>query len=210
MKSEYPQGGSVGARFRLIRPCRAKEGFASLGQSQKQRKAVHAFSATLLLMLSILPSGHQVYAADGCPRVGKLMTEDRALISVRLALTADEVYGGLSGVKDTEFKSHEAMLFVFHRDGPRSVSARETYFDIDVFFLDRNLKVVALKRKLAAHPGVMPVPPIDQSATVLARHILEMRSDSPIAQRIDKGSQLLWSSTPPLQQISACIAQWLN
>ncbi len=167
-----------------------------------------AMGAVLLAgVVSCLLIGGKAQATDDCVRAAELLTPDGARISVRLALTDEELFGGLSGVRESDFTRHEAMLFVFHDEGPRAVWARDTHFNIDVFFLDRALKVTALERNLKAHPGVLPVPPIDISKTVMARHILEMRSDSPLARQIETGTLLRWNSEPSLGQISACILQ---
>lgn len=165
-----------------------------------------AFCKVLLpALLGAMLFGGMAHGAEECARVGEIMTPDGGLIRLRLALTSKELFRGLSGVKDEDFKSNEAMLFVHRQDAKRFVVARETHFDIGVFFLDKDLMVVGLDRKLPAHPSVSSLFPLPASNKFFSRHTLEMRADSPLAQKIKMGTRLSWNSKPSLSQISDCI-----
>ena len=95
------------------------------------------------------------------------------------------------------------MFFYFKNEGPRRFWMPDTYFDLDIFFLDNQFKVIALERKVPHHPGRKE--PIPRTKTYMARHVLEIPSDSPIAQYIEKGSELKWIGPPSFQEIESNI-----
>ena len=139
-----------------------------------------------------------------CPQSGTIELPDGRIINAQLALTRQDKLSGLSGVQNEEFGPQDAILFLFPRVEPRSVWAPDTYFDLDIIFLDNNLAVVDIERNLPAHPGRKTTPPIPKSKTVRTRHIMEMRADSDYAKHISKGMKLKWVSTPSLNSILAC------
>jgi uncharacterized membrane protein (UPF0127 family) len=57
-----------------------------------------------------------------------------------VAKTPEELTKGLSNIKD--IKENQAMLFVFDDEKIRNFWMKDTYFDIDIIFLDKNKKVV--------------------------------------------------------------------
>jgi hypothetical protein len=128
-------------------------------------------------------------------------THQNRKIRVRLAITDQEVIQGLSGVQNSQFDADEAMFFYFHATGIRGFWMPDTYFNLDIFFLDKDLKILDVHRNLQHHPGRQNYYQIPTSRKVTARHVLEMRADSPIAAQIKIGDKLTWSSVPSLEQI---------
>jgi hypothetical protein len=124
-------------------------------------------------------------------------------IKTRLATTTAEQNQGLSGVKSHQFKQDEAMLFFYTSTGPRPFWMPDTYFDLDIFYLDKEFKVIDINRNVPHHPGREE--PIPRARNVYSKHVLEMRADSPIAKKIKVGSQLNWTSRPSPEQIELSI-----
>ncbi len=141
-----------------------------------------------------------------CGSTARLQLADGSPIRARLALSYADRKQGLSGLRTTEFAKDEALLMLSIDNNLRSVNMGDMHFSIDVFFLDADLKVVGLHRDLKAHPGKAQPPMIENSPWVYARHIMEMRADSPYAARIQPGSVLRWRSKPGEKEIERCMA----
>lgn len=99
---------------------------------------------------------------------------------------------GLSGTKDKEFRKNQAMLFKYKKDGPRKFWMPNTYFNLDIFFIDSNFKIVAVERDVPHHPGVQEPPAIYRTKLYHCRHVLEMRSDSPLAKKLEVGQKIIF------------------
>ena len=132
---------------------------------------------------------------------GKILLPSGLVLSTQLAITIEEQQQGLSGVASKDFKSDQAMLFVYKQTGMRSFWMRDTYFNLDIIFLNKDLKVLAIAKNLPAHPGDKEPPPIHRTSPVWARHVLEVRADSPAAREIKTGMVLKWASKISLSQI---------
>lgn len=101
---------------------------------------------------------------------------------------------GLSGVLPEHFNDDEAMFFVYENEGMRRFWMPDTYFNLDIFFLDQLLRVIDIERNMPAHPGHQEPPKIARSRTIRAWHVLEVKSSSPMARKIKIGQQLEWKS----------------
>lgn len=177
-----------------------------------------AISLLLLVAMAGVPPARAITVTDvvnvgGVPDMslcgfsGAIQLADGSNIRVRLALSDAEKKQGLSGLPKTQFGEDEALLMVSFNNGLRGVHMPDTYFNLDVFFLDKDLRVVGLQRNLTAHPGKTEPPKIEASRWVFARHIMEMRSDSRIAHQIQVGTILHWQSQPTVNAIERCMAE---
>lgn len=110
-------------------------------------------------------------------------------IKLRLALTPKAQSKGLSGLKPHEFGEDEGMLFVYEKSGPRRFWMPDTYFNLDIYFLDAQYKVVAVEKNVPFHPGRQEPPLIYQTKTYEAQHVLEMKSSSKISKKLKKGDR---------------------
>ena len=134
-----------------------------------------------------------------------LQTPDGTIIRTRLAVTPAETAQGLSGVKSKDFRDDEGMLFLFRNDKFRTFWMPDTYFDLDIFFLDKNLNVLSLERSLKAHPGRNEPPRIARTGLHFCRYVLELKSGVPSAKKIKKGTRFKVISPLPLEQIESKI-----
>jgi uncharacterized membrane protein (UPF0127 family) len=152
------------------------------------------------------------YAEDmtSCGYAAALRLADGSTLRLRLALSDADKRQGLSGLRETDFAEDEALLMLNFNSNQRAINMGDTWFDIDVFFLDNDIRVVGLQRRLKAHPGRTEPPPIENSQWVFARHIMEMRSGSRYAERIRQGMVLRWTSQPAEKEIERCMAEVWN
>lgn len=97
---------------------------------------------------------------------------------------------GLSGVK--ELDDDQGMVFVY----PELMHLRfwmpDTYINLDIFFLDKDLNVLFIERNIPAHPGRAEPPAIARTANIYAQVVLELKSGTKQAKSINKGDKLQW------------------
>ncbi|MEE2743065.1 MAG: DUF192 domain-containing protein, partial [Bdellovibrionota bacterium] len=75
------------------------------------------------------------------------------LVKIKFAITEKEQIQGLSGITKNQFKKNEGLLFFYRETGIRKFWMPNTFFDLDIFYLDKKLKVLDIVRNLPAHPG---------------------------------------------------------
>jgi uncharacterized membrane protein (UPF0127 family) len=125
-------------------------------------------------------------------RKANLLLGNGKVLPVTLAITREEQHKGLSGIRDHEFPAEAGMFFFYGEDGPRHFGMPDTYFDLDIFYISADMKVIAVVRNLPAHPGRGRKPPIPRAGVYTARHVLELKSTSQVSQMIHVGDHLIW------------------
>ena len=131
-------------------------------------------------------------------------------IRTSLALSLETKARGLSGVRPGDFAEDRGMLFIFAEEDRRSFWMPDTYFDLDIIFLDKHLAIVALERNVPHHPGRKEPPPIYTTNHYRAKYVLEIRARSPLSAHIKVGDTLTWDSTPSLEQIQKSLGSGRN
>jgi uncharacterized membrane protein (UPF0127 family) len=117
-----------------------------------------------------------------------------------LAINEKQQMQGLSHLKDDQFKDNQAMLFVSNRTSFRQFWMPETFFDLDIIFLNKDLYVLDIHRKLAHFTKKGPRELVPISKRVRCRHVLEIKSSSPLANKIQPGMMLKWLGPKSLEQ----------
>ena len=54
---------------------------------------------------------------------------------------------GLSGIKRNQLKTNQGAIFIYPNEAPRSFWMPDTYFDLAIIFLDKNLVVKHVEKK---------------------------------------------------------------
>ena len=85
----------------------------------------------------------------------------------------------VSGLRTLEI--NQGMLFVYKEEGPRRFWMPDTYFNLDIIFLDKNLVIVAIEKNVPHHPGRKVPPPIYSTKTYRAKYVLEIKANSPVS-----------------------------
>lgn len=135
----------------------------------------------------------------------ELTTPFGQVLDITLAITEEDQVRGLSGVKPENFKDQEGMLFFYTKDQLHHFWMPNTFFDLDLFYLDHNFRVIGLKRRLVHFKEKGPSHLVPRAEPFYSRHVLEMKSDSSIAAKIGMGMTLKWISQPTPQQIESSI-----
>lgn len=131
----------------------------------------------------------------------ELMISESESVKVKLAISEKDQIQGLSGVKPEQLADDEGMLFVYRSIGPRSFWMPDTYFDLDLIYLDQNFHVIDIYRGLKHHPGRENNPPIPRAPTVYSWHVLELKTSSPYSKKIRQFQKLIWKPGQNLPKI---------
>lgn len=135
----------------------------------------------------------------------ELMTPFGAKLDTTIVITIPDQRRGLSGIKEANFSDDQAMLFFYTEDELHEFWMPYTFFDLDLFYLDKNFRVIGIKRQLKHFPAKGPEHLIPRAEPFFCRHVIEMKSSSPIAQKIGMGMNLKWTSRPSPSQIESSI-----
>lgn len=127
-------------------------------------------------------------------------------IKIYLAINEQHQVQGLSGTRSHEFETDEGMLFFNLNDQPRSFWMPDTYFNLDIFFLSEDLRVLNIERNVPHHPGRENEEKIYKTGTYNCRHVLELKNSS-LSKQIVTGSKFTWTSTPNQKQTELSIRQ---
>lgn len=122
-------------------------------------------------------------------------------ILVKLAISDAQQIKGLSGLRDEDWGDDDGLLFVNDEERLHEFWMPDTYFDLDLHYLDRDFKIIEIQRALPHFIGRYPEERIPRARKVWARHILEMKSKSAVSKRLKLGDRLEFQSPRPPQQI---------
>lgn len=150
------------------------------------------FLLFFLLTTAVFANGKEVFSMKN-PYGNK--------IELKLALTRAEHAKGLSGLKPKEFSKTAGMLFVNPGMGPRRFWMPDTFFNLDIIFLDNDLKVVAIEKNVPAHPGMQEPPVIYKTDTYNAQFILETKAGAPFSRKLKKDDVLKFTGSTSLSEI---------
>lgn len=140
----------------------------------------------------------------------KLVTPLGDEIETRLVYTAEDQTQGLSGVKPEDFSDRQGMLFFYLADDEKHFWMPDTYFNLDLIYMDKDLRVLDIIRKLPHHIGRMNEDLIPRARGVWSRHTLEMKSGSKISESIKIGDQLTWKGKLTLQEADEFIRKEIS
>lgn len=130
----------------------------------------------------------------------ELKTPSGDVIRTSIAYKPDDQQQGLSGVRSEDFATDEGKLFFYFSEATRTFWMPNTFFALDVFYLDENLEIDRIVRDLPFYQGTSNED-IPRAPAVNSRHVLEMKADSEIANEINVGDSLDWQSSVSLENI---------
>lgn len=153
---------------------------------------------TLILLFGLLAC--QTESQNNPSKKVELITPSGESITTRLAISPAEQEQGLSGVRPDQFDEDDGMLFFYLDEGDRQFWMPDTYFDLDLFYLDKDLKIIDIIRKLPHYIGRTNPDLIPRARSVWARHVLEMKAASHISQKLKLGDVLKWKGKHSLSE----------
>ncbi len=111
----------------------------------------------------------------------------------RVLVTDAEHAKGLSGIKPSEFKETEGALFFFKKTGMRNFWMPNTYFDLDIIYLNEDFKILSIDRGVKHHPSRSE--PIPRATPTISRHVLEIKSGTALSKILKPGLILKWKGS---------------
>ncbi|MFG1484896.1 DUF192 domain-containing protein [Halobacteriovorax sp. RZ-1] len=120
-----------------------------------------------------------------------LITPKNSEINVSWAVSEEEKQQGLSGLKANKMKKNEGLVFVYSKEMPLKFWMPDTHFDLDIIFLDKNFKVVAIET-LPHYPSRNEPQKIPTTKVYQGQFVLELHAGMAKKYGITKGSQLKW------------------
>lgn len=129
---------------------------------------------------------------------GKITLESGEVLKVYIADTFARQKQGLSKLPSSEFDPLEAMIFPENEMDYRQFWMPETHFNLDIIFLNKDMYVLDIHKNISHFTTREPNHLVPRSKTVYAQHVLEIRADSPVANKIKPGMILKWSSSVDL------------
>jgi len=146
---------------------------------------------SLIILLFLTSCSSQEVIFKDRQRV-TILIDNQFPVETILSTTDQQMSLGLSGTEKSHFRKDHAMLFKYKKDGLRNFWMPNTLFDLDIFFIDSDLKVIAVERNVPHHPGFQEPPAIYRTKIYKCRHVLEMRSDSPLAKKLEVGEKIIF------------------
>lgn len=128
-----------------------------------------------------------------------LLTPDGQEIQAAAAYKPEDQENGLSGVKPETFSYSMGKFFIYFKDASRVFWMPNTYFALDIIYLDKNLVINEIVWALPAYSGNVNSE-IPRAPAVKSRHVLEMKAGSPISGSLRIGDQLKWNSSVPMEE----------
>lgn len=144
------------------------------------------------LLLSFAAAAQALRVPAGA-REASLLLPDGSDVRVELALTPEAQARGL--MFRTELRSGQGMLFVFGDGGVKSFWMKNTLIDLDMIFLDADLKVLRVFHRVPRSTADQPESEVARAAAP-ASLVLELPAGSARAHRIRPGSALRISFPP--------------
>jgi uncharacterized membrane protein (UPF0127 family) len=123
------------------------------------------------------------------------------MVKLRLAISHSEQTQGLSGLKPKDFDVSEGMLFINPEESSRTFWMIDTYFNLDIIFLDKKLVVVGIEKDAPNHPGRNEPPQIFRTHTFEAQYVLETKANSPFSKNLKLNDQLKFIGNSTLSEI---------
>jgi hypothetical protein len=137
----------------------------------------------------------------------ELVTPAGDTIETTLAITEADQTKGLSGTQDNDYENDQGMLFFYLQDSEKAFWMPDTYFDLDIFYLDKDLKILDVVRKVPHYVGRANPELIPRVRAIWSRHTLELKATSEISQKLKVGDQLNWKSSLSLPETEVKIKE---
>lgn len=126
---------------------------------------------------------------------GYFSLPDNTKIKVSRVLVDDYARSrGLSGVKSSEFADDEGAIFIFPRKGMRTFWMPNTFFDLDIIYLDDKFKILSIDRNVKHHKSYEG--DIPKATPTIAWHVLEIKARTALSKKLNAGMVLKWTSQP--------------
>ena len=159
--------------------------------------------SALIVFFIFLPSCKKHDSNDRFKAIREttLLLPSGHLIRTSLAITEEEQRQGLSGIQPDQFSDERGLLFFYLEDGQRRFWMFDTYFPLDIIFLDATFNVIAVEKNVPFYPSKKFSSDIPATKIIWARHVLEIKAGTPLSEEIKTGVRLQITGGISLSQI---------
>ncbi len=159
--------------------------------------------SALLLLFVLFPSCKKHDSNDRFETIREtnLVLPSGHLLKTSLAITEEEQRQGLSGIQPDQFSDERGLLFFYLEDGQRRFWMIDTYFPLDIIFLDSALNVIAVEKNVPFYPFQKFSPDIPTTKIIWARHVLEIKAGTSLGEEIKTGVRLQITGASSLSKI---------
>lgn len=168
--------------------------------TQDMPNLIKKFGLVLIMCLSAVACTDDARSRlDGLAKARIVLPSGKE-VKVFVAQTPSEQTQGLSDLRPEQFQDDESMLFPAKRNQVRQFWMPNTHFNLDIVFLNKDLYVLDVHKDLRHYPKEGPKDRVPLSKAVYSRHVLELKSSSPLAKEIQPGMSLKWIGDDRLLQ----------
>lgn len=137
-----------------------------------------------------------------------LITPSGDPVQTSLAYKKTDLQRGLSGIPSQDFNNDQGKLFYYFTEATRTFWMPNTFFALDVFYLNSELEIERIVRDLPAYNGTNEED-IPRAPAIKSRHVLEMKATSPIADDLQVGDKLIWQSSLTMEETEEAMKETL-
>ncbi len=129
------------------------------------------------------------FSKEGKLAVLDSQADTLASLDIEIADTIDETVLGLMYRQSME--TDQGMLFIFDREQPQSFWMKNTYFSLDMIFVDNEGTIVSIRKETT------PLSEASYSSDHPARYVLEVVGGFTRRHGISVGDRIVWTRTSP-------------
>lgn len=154
------------------------------------------FKSIFVFILLVLPNVLWSFEELKKLPLGKItLAKDRSInFPTYLAYTSNEQTKGFSGVKLEDLQKSSlidlGLLFYFDAPGERSFWMPDTYFNLHLYYLDKNFTILKIDENLPFHKGYEGN--IPKGTIFTCQHVLEIPSISTLTSKLKVGDKIIW------------------
>lgn len=120
----------------------------------------------------------------------QILSPNNSQFFISFAVTDAQKTKGLSGLKPEKMAFNQGLLFIYSDTAARVFWMPDTYFDLDIIFLDETFKVIGLEENVKHHIGYYPESDIVRTKSYMARYILELHAGQSKKANLKAGDSL--------------------
>ncbi len=124
----------------------------------------------------------------------QLITPNGPPIKVSWAISITEKVNGLSNLESKKMNKDQGLVFFYTKDQDRVFWMPETFFNLDIIFLDKNFKIVGLEENIKHFKKRVPDNDIPRTKAHYSRHVLELHAGQAKKLGLKKGITLKWKN----------------
>lgn len=153
----------------------------------------HILTLILLIFLSNYSSAQFINPSWGKEYV---VCEDKSLIEVSFAVNDKEKTQGLSDLAPEKMAQNQGLLFVYNDIQPRFFWMPNTFFNLDIIFINDKFEVIGIEENIKHYPSRKNENDIPRTKGYWAQYVLELHAFRAKSCGIKVLSKIKWQKHP--------------